>query len=199
RQASEQRISEAAGTLRAALGLWRGPSLSGLHSDLVQRGCAVLEDARIAAVEELMRLDLQLGRHAEISGELRVLVAEHPLRERLYEFLVLALYRSGRQAEALEVCRRARTTMVSELGLEPGAELQALERAVLNRDPSLGLPAEVAATSAGSRRSSRSPGCWPRPGTPTRPGTRCRSSASPGSAGSASPPWRCGWRTNRPR
>lgn len=142
RQAADQQLTEAAAALRAALGLWRGPALSGVQSDLVQRGCAVLEDARIAAVEELMRLDLQLGRHAEISGELRVLVAEHPLRERLYEFLVLALYRSGRQAEALEVCRRARVTMISELGLEPRAELQALERAVLNRDPSLGLPAD---------------------------------------------------------
>ncbi|MFL6161144.1 MAG: BTAD domain-containing putative transcriptional regulator [Jatrophihabitantaceae bacterium] len=142
RQVAEQRLPEAAATLREALGLWRGPALSGVQSDLVQRGCAVLEDARIAAVEELMRLDLQLGRHAEISGELRVLVAEHPLRERLYEFLVLALYRSGRQAEALEVCRRARVTMISELGLEPRQELQTLERAVLNRDPSLGLPSE---------------------------------------------------------
>jgi DNA-binding SARP family transcriptional activator/tetratricopeptide (TPR) repeat protein len=142
RQGNEQRPQEAAATLRAALGLWRGPALSGVQSDLVQRGCAVLEDARIAALEELMRLDLQLGRHAEISGQLRVLIAEHPLRERLYEFLVLALYRSGRQAEALEVCRRARVTMISELGLEPRAELQALERAVLNRDPSLGLPTE---------------------------------------------------------
>lgn len=142
RQAAEQRLKEAAATLRTALGLWRGPALSGVQSDLVQRGCAVLEDARIAAVEELMRLDLQLGRHAEISGELRVLIAEHPLRERLYEFLVLALYRSGRQAEALEVCRRARVTMISELGLEPRPELQALERAVLNRDPSLGLPSD---------------------------------------------------------
>jgi DNA-binding SARP family transcriptional activator/tetratricopeptide (TPR) repeat protein len=144
RQAADQHLREAAATLRTALALWRGPAISGVQSDLVQRGCAVLEDARIAAVEELMRLDLQLGRHAEISGELRVLVAEHPLRERLYEFLVLALYRSGRQAEALEVCRRARVTMISELGLEPRAELQALERAVLNRDPSLGLPSDSA-------------------------------------------------------
>ena len=143
RQAGEQRLAEAAATLRTALGLWRGPALNGVQSDLVQRGCAVLEDARIAAVEELMQLDLQLGRHAEISGQLRVLVAEHPLRERLYEFLVLALYRSGRQAEALEVCRRARMTMISELGLEPRPELQALERAVLNRDPSLGLPSDT--------------------------------------------------------
>jgi len=141
--ATEQRLGDAAATLRSALGLWRGPALSGLQSDLVQRSCAVLEDARIAALEELMRLDLQLGRHAEISGELRVLVAEHPLRERLYEFLILALYRSGRQAEALEICRRARTTMIDELGLEPGAELQALERAVLNRDPSLGLSSDA--------------------------------------------------------
>src|SRR6185437_2128710 len=144
RQASEQRISEAAGTLRTALGLWRGPALSGLQSDLVQRGCAVLEDARIAAVEDLMRLDLQLGRHAEISGELRVLVAEYPLRERLYGFLMLALYRSGRQAEALEVCRGARATLIAELGIEPCQELQDLERAVLNRDPSLDLPSAPA-------------------------------------------------------
>ena len=158
RQAADQHLPDAAATLRSALGLWRGPALSGIQSDLVQRGCAVLEDARIAAVEELMRLDLQLGRHAEISGELRVLVAEHPLRERLYEFLVLALYRSGRQAEALEVCRRARVTMISELGLEPRAELQALERAVLNRDPSLGLPSEsVQPASPSEKPASASP------------------------------------------
>ena len=157
RQAGEQRLAEAARSLRSALGLWRGPALTGVQSELVQRGCAVLEDARIATVEELMRLDLQLGRHAEITGELRALVAEHPLRERLYEFLVLALYRSGRQAEALEVCRQARMTMIAELGLEPGPDLQALERAVLNREPSLDLPAEASQPAAPAEKPPPSP------------------------------------------
>ena len=157
RQAGERRLAEAARSLRSALELWRGPALTGVQSDLVQRGCAVLEDARIAAVEELMRLDLQLGRHTEITGELRALVAEHPLRERLYEFLVLALYRSGRQAEALEVCRQARMTMIAELGLEPGPDLQALERAVLNREPSLDLPVEVSQPAAPMEKPPPSP------------------------------------------
>jgi len=134
------RVEEAATTLRDALALWRGSALSGVPSDLVQRGAALWEDRRLAAVEERIRLDLELGRHEEISGELGALVEEHPLRERLHGFLMLALYRAGRQAEALEVCRRARSTLVEEVGIEPGRELQDLERAILNRDPELALP-----------------------------------------------------------
>ncbi|PRY35773.1 AfsR/SARP family transcriptional regulator [Umezawaea tangerina] len=149
------RPEEAATTLRGALALWRGSALSGVPSDLVQRGAALWEDRRLAAVEELIRLDLELGRHEEISGDLGTLVEEHPLRERLHGFLMLALYRAGRQAEALEVCRRARSTLVEEVGIEPGQELQDLERAILNRDPKLSLPA--AGTAPVAKRPSASP------------------------------------------
>ena len=134
------RNSEAVATLRTALGLWRGQALADLHSDLVRRGADQLEHARLTAVMERVQLDLTLGRHEEVVGELTTLVEEHPLRERLYEFLMLALYRSGRQAEALEVCRRARRVLVDELGIEPGKALQDLETSILNRQPELDLP-----------------------------------------------------------
>ncbi len=139
RQADDGKVAAAATTLRNALSLWRGPALAGVQSGLVRRGAALLEDGRLSAIEERVRLDLTLGRHEEISGELAALVDEHPLRERLYGFLMLALYRSGRQAEALEVLRRARTLLVEELGIEPGQELQDLERAILNRNTALDL------------------------------------------------------------
>ncbi|MGB3442450.1 MAG: BTAD domain-containing putative transcriptional regulator [Actinophytocola sp.] len=134
------RCSEAVATLRTALDLWRGNALADLHSDLIRRGADQLEHARLTAVMERLQLDLTLGRHEEVVGELTTLVEEHPLRERLYEFLMLALYRSGRQAEALEVCRRARTVLVEELGIEPGKGLQELETSILNRMPELDLP-----------------------------------------------------------
>ncbi|HEX6354999.1 AfsR/SARP family transcriptional regulator [Actinophytocola sp.] len=131
------RVSEAVATLRSALSLWRGPALAGMYSELLRRGAAQLEDAKIAAIMERIRLDLALGRHEELVGELFALVKEHPLRERLYEHLMLALYRSGRQAEALEVCRRARATLMEELGIELGQSVRRLETAILNGDPEL--------------------------------------------------------------
>jgi DNA-binding SARP family transcriptional activator/tetratricopeptide (TPR) repeat protein len=158
RQTADKQVVEAAATLREALELWRGRALDGVQSEFVRRGAALLEDARLAAVEERVRLDLELGRHEEIAVELRALVAEYPLRERLYGFLMLALYRSGRQAEALEVCRGARATLIAELGIEPCQELQDLERAVLNRDPSLDLPSAPASdASAPAEKSAASP------------------------------------------
>lgn len=141
---AEGRLAEAADALRAGLALWRGLALAGVNSDVVQREAALLEDARIAAVEERVRLDLALGRHEELIGELFTLVDEHPLRERRHGFLMLALYRAERQAEALEASRRARGVLVDELGVEPGAELRALETAILNRDPALDLRAASA-------------------------------------------------------
>jgi DNA-binding SARP family transcriptional activator len=131
------RLSEAVATLRSALSLWRGPALAGMYSELLRRGAAQLEDAKVAAIMERIRLDLALGRHEEVVGELFALVKEHPLRERLYESLMLALYRSGRQAEALEVCRRARATLMDELGIELGESARRLESQILNRDPEL--------------------------------------------------------------
>ncbi len=142
------RKSEAVAALRNALALWQGPALAGVPSELVRRGGALLEDARLSAVMERVRLDLELGRHEEIVGELAALVAEHPLRERFHEQLVLALYRSGRQAEALEACRRVRTTLVEELGIDPGERLQQLERSILTRDPGLDVPSAPAAAAA---------------------------------------------------
>lgn len=141
RQAAEGQTVVAAATLRDALNLWRGPAVAGVYSDLVRNAAAVLDEARLTAAEELVRLELELGRHVDITGELQALIAEHPWRERLYGFLMLALYRSGRQAEALEVYRRARAVLTTEVGIEPGQELRDLERAVLRRDPSLDLPA----------------------------------------------------------
>jgi DNA-binding SARP family transcriptional activator/tetratricopeptide (TPR) repeat protein len=132
-----ERITEAAVTLRSALALWRGPALAGLDSELVRRGTARLDDARLGALTERFRLDLALGRHEEIVGELTAQTETHPLRERLCELLMLALYRSGRQAEALEVGRRMRSRLVEDLGIEPGQGLKYMESAILNSDPAL--------------------------------------------------------------
>jgi DNA-binding SARP family transcriptional activator len=131
------RVEAAYAALRDALALWRGPALDGIHSDLVQRGAALLNDARFSAIEERVRLDLEMGQHEEVSRELNGLIDAAPLRERSYGYLMLALYRSGRQAEALEVFRRARATFVNEVGIEPGKELHDLEHAILVRDPAL--------------------------------------------------------------
>ncbi len=140
------RTTDAVADICAALGLWRGHALAGVPSGLVQREAVLLDDNRRAAVEDRVRLDLVLGRHQEISGELAAMVDEHPLHERLHGFLMLALYRSGRQAEALEAGRRARAILVSEVGVDPGPELQGLETAILRRDPALDLPETRPAT-----------------------------------------------------
>jgi DNA-binding SARP family transcriptional activator len=131
------RLVEAAAALRSALALWRGPALDGVDSDVLRRNAALLDERRLSAIEELLRLDLELGRHEEVGAQLRALVGAHPLREKLHALLMLALYRCGRQAEALEAYRHARNTLVEEAGIDPGHELQTLERAILNRDPAL--------------------------------------------------------------
>jgi DNA-binding SARP family transcriptional activator len=143
------RLSEAVAALRSALSLWRGPALAGMQSEPLRRHAAMLEDARVAALMERIRLDLALGRHEEIVGELFALVKEHPLRERLYEYLMLALYRSGRQAEALEVCRQGRATLMDELGIELGESTRRLETAILNRDPKLDVAVSGGAGATG--------------------------------------------------
>jgi YVTN family beta-propeller protein len=121
-----------------ALALWRGPALADFASEpFAQPEAARLEELRMRALEERIERELGRGRHLELLGELEALSAEYPLRERFRAQLMLALYRAGRQAEALHVYRRARKTLVDELGIEPGAELQLLERAILTHDPSL--------------------------------------------------------------
>lgn len=159
KQVADGGNDDATTTLRQALALWRGPALAGVRSDLVQRQAALLNDARFAAIEERVRLDLALGRHEELVNELNGLIDSAPLRERLYGYRMLALYRSGRQAEALEVFRQARTTLIDEVGVEPGQQLRDLERAILNRDPAL----DVTTSGAGSsRRAGEQPAGQPR-------------------------------------
>jgi DNA-binding SARP family transcriptional activator/tetratricopeptide (TPR) repeat protein len=128
--------------LREALSLWRGAALADFaYEPFAQAEAARLEELRVAAIEDRIDADLRCGRAAELVGELQALAARHPLRERLRGQLMLALYRSRRQADALDVYRDARTTLVEELGIEPNQELQRLERAILGHDPSLEAPA----------------------------------------------------------
>src|SRR5581483_7145322 len=139
---------EAAGRLREALALWRGPALADFaYEPFVQAAIGRLEEVHLLAIEMRVDADLALGRHAALVAELDALAAEHPLRERLRGQLMLALYRSGRQAEALAAYQTARRTLVDELGIEPSAALQELERAILRQDPAL----ELAKTAAPER------------------------------------------------
>jgi DNA-binding SARP family transcriptional activator len=129
---------------RDALRLWRGPALDGIDSELVRAAASRLDELRIATNEDRLELELGLGRHHELVGELTELVHEFPLREQLRGLLMLALYRSDRAAEALETYRQARRTMIDELGIEPGERLQQLEHAILVSDPSVEPPTEPA-------------------------------------------------------
>jgi DNA-binding SARP family transcriptional activator len=130
--------SKAAATrLAEALELWRGTPLAEFSEPFARDAGARLEDARLAALEERIEADLALGRHARLIPELEELVAREPLRERPRAQLMLALYRSGRQADALELYRRTRETLSEELGIEPSLELQELERRMLQHDPTL--------------------------------------------------------------
>ncbi|WP_412539471.1 BTAD domain-containing putative transcriptional regulator [Longispora sp. K20-0274] len=138
--AEADRLAEAADRLRAGLALWRGPALAGVDGRLLRTATTRLEESRLTATEERIRLDLALGRHDELVGELFELVAAHPLRERPHAHLMTALYRTGRPAEALEAFRRARAGFVEELGIEPGEELRRLEHAILSADPALDPP-----------------------------------------------------------
>ena len=128
----------AAGKLREALALWRGPALAEFaYASFAQTEIARLEELRLAAVEERIEADLALGRHADVVPELEALVGREPLRERLRGQLMLALYRSGRQADALEAYQQARAALVGELGIEPGRQLRELHQAILRQDAAL--------------------------------------------------------------
>ena len=145
----------AASRLEEALALWRGPALADLaYEEAAREEIARLDELRIAALEERIDADLDCGRHAELIPELQGLVGQHPTRERLRGQLMLALYRSGRQAEAVNAYADARRALSEELGIEPGAELRDLERRVLAHDPTLAPPrrARLAAAGGGLRR-----------------------------------------------
>jgi peptide/nickel transport system substrate-binding protein len=145
-----RRPEAAAALLSEALGMWRGPPLAEFaYEPFAQGAIAQLEELHLAAIEDRVEADLDLGRARELVGELRDLVARHPLRERLRGQLMLALYRSGRQAEALAAHQELRRSLSEELGLEPGPAIQRLELSILSRDPALDLPRSDAAAEAG--------------------------------------------------
>ena len=149
------RAEDAAAVLREAASLWRGPPLADLAFEpFAQTEIARLEEQRLEALELRVEADAAAGRHAELVSELRRLVAEHPTRERLAGQLMIALYRCGRQSEALDAYREARGKLAEEIGVEPGPELRAIHAAVLRHDPALDLaqveelPHEVEAAAA---------------------------------------------------
>ncbi|MET8848217.1 BTAD domain-containing putative transcriptional regulator [Amycolatopsis sp. NPDC004625] len=134
----------AAGHYRRALALWRGPVLAGLHVPRLAADVARLESERLAVFEDCVDAELAAGRHGELTGELQAMITEHPLRERPAAQLMTALHRAGQQGSALEVYRRLRTTLIEELGVEPGAEVRRVHAAVLRgEDPVPRLPPPV--------------------------------------------------------
>lgn len=148
----EGRVAEAAEQLRAVVGLWRGPCLNGIPSEALRTKGLRLDEDRLAAIETYLELELSLGRHHQLVGEIGRLIGEHPLRERLRGQYMLALYRSGRQAEALEAYRAGRSLLIDELGLEPGEEIRLLETAILSGDPDLRVDSEPLAGPAAPQR-----------------------------------------------
>jgi predicted ATPase/DNA-binding SARP family transcriptional activator len=137
---------ERAKMLQQAIALFRGAPLEDFrYASFAASEAARIEELRTLALEERVDAELELGRHEEVVPELERLVADHPLRERLRRQLLLALYRSGRQADALAAYQQARQTLVQELGIEPGPELRLLERQILNQDPALAPPGLEAA------------------------------------------------------
>ena len=148
----------AVATFEEALALWHGPALGEFaFSDFAQREIHRLDELRLETIEGRLEGQLRLGRHGAVVAELEARVDEHPLRERLRGQLMLALYRSGRQAEALEVYRDGRRRLANDLGLEPGTELQRLERQILAQDPELEAPREGGARDVGSTPAAPAP------------------------------------------
>ncbi|WP_192809850.1 BTAD domain-containing putative transcriptional regulator [Actinomadura rudentiformis] len=133
--------AEAAALLRAALAIWREDALAGIKGPVFDAARDRLSDERASALEACAEIELELGRHAELVPELTRLVADFPLREQLRYLLILALYRCGRQAEALAAYRDARAFLIEEFGVEPGERLQQLQLGILRSDPALGGPA----------------------------------------------------------
>ena len=140
---------ERAERLQLALALWRGPPLADLgFESFAQSEIARLEESRLAVVEDRIEAELEAGRHAELAGELETLAEEHPLRERLRAQLMLALYRAGRQAEALQIYHDTRRVLVEELGIDPSPSLQHLHGSILRQDPGLEMGGPAAAAPA---------------------------------------------------
>jgi predicted ATPase/DNA-binding SARP family transcriptional activator len=152
-EADEAEPAEAAAKLREALGLWRGAPLDDVsHESFAQPAIRRLDELRLEALEKRIEADLELGRHAEVIAELETLVEEHPLREHLHAQLMLALYRCGRQADALAAYQSARRALVEQLGIEPTAPLRQLEHAILRQEASLDLAATATPDLPGTYR-----------------------------------------------
>ncbi|ANZ41994.1 hypothetical protein BBK82_44750 [Lentzea guizhouensis] len=132
----------AAEQYRAGLSIWRGPALAGIDSESLRVAAARFEEQRLTALEECAELELLLGKHADLVGELRTLTAAHPFRERLAGHLMVALYRCGVQAEALDIYQQLRLRLRDELGVEPSAQLQELYGSLLRQDAALESPLE---------------------------------------------------------
>jgi DNA-binding SARP family transcriptional activator/pimeloyl-ACP methyl ester carboxylesterase len=144
-----QEYSDAASLLAEAIALWRGPPYNGLDgSEVVLAESARLNELRLAAIEDWIEARLASGPSKDLSVELESLVRENPLRERLWELLMISLYRSGRQVEALRAFQRARQVLVEEVGVEPGAGLRWVEAAILAHDPKLGIQEDIGPTTS---------------------------------------------------
>jgi DNA-binding SARP family transcriptional activator len=151
RALQEGMLERAAGSFGDALGLWRGRALADVPpSQLVDDETMRLEEHRLLAVEDLIDVELRRARHGGLVGQLQTLVAQQPLRERLWGQLLVALCRSGRQAEALAAYQQLRGRLVGELGIEPCAELQRLHRLILTADPALQLEPQAAPRPGGA-------------------------------------------------
>jgi len=146
-QAKERQPRDRARVIREALAMWRGPPLADFaYEGFAQGAIHRLEELRLVALEDRIDADLDIGMHAEIVAELESLVREHPLRERFRAQLMLALYRAGRQAEALQAYQEARRALVEELGIEPSSELQHLHSSILRQESALETEAAPRAT-----------------------------------------------------
>ncbi len=177
-----------------ALALWRGPPLADLLDEpFAAAEARRLQELHLAALELSIESDLEAGGHVELVGRLETLVAEHPLSERLQALRMLALYRAGRQAEALEAYRSARTALVEAIGVEPGPELRRLHEAILRQDPALEVVVPGGRLDAPRDRRARRRRSGPGGGTPGRAaqtrgrarlrrGRPCRAARSPGRA-----------------
>ena len=180
-----------------ALDLWRGPVLADLADyAFIRPEAARLEELRLAALEARIDADLALGGHDALTAELEQLAGEHPLRERLHGQLMLALYRCGRQADALAAYRRVRDLLADELGIDPGEPLRRLHAAVLAQDPALdwnGRP-----PGPGRRSPARTPVSAPAPESPRR--RRREAGSWPGRGGAPAACWPSArrWRSPQP-
>ncbi len=153
RSEAETQPEAAALRLRTALDLWRGEPLADVDRTLrLQAEANRLAEARLAAAEESLAVELRCGRHSEVATEAKALIADHPLRERLWAHRIVGLYRCGRQADALAAFKDLRALLVGELGIEPSQELRDLELAVLRQDEALASPARPPVATTGSER-----------------------------------------------